>query len=77
MKRRHRPKRRLALALTLLLAIFAAPAFGQQDKDEDLRWYDVPALDQKRVWIPWIAAFLFTAGCVLIAFKNPHRTHLD
>ena len=77
MKRRHRRKRRVALALTLLLAIFAAPAFAQQDKDEDLRWYDVPALDQKRVWIPWIAAFLFAAGCVLIAFKNPHRTHLD
>ncbi len=77
MKRRHRPKRRLALALTLLLAIFAAPAFAQQNEDDDLRWYDVPTLEQKRVWIPWVAAFLFTAGCVLIAFKNPHRTHLD
>jgi len=67
----------LALALTLLLAIFAAPAFAQQNEDDDLRWYDVPTLEQKRVWIPWVAAFLFTAGCVLIAFKNPHRTHLD
>lgn len=77
MKRRHRRKRRLAVALTLLLAMFATPAFAQQDEDEDLRWYDVPALEQKRIWIPWVAAFLFTAGCVLIAFKNPHRTHLD
>lgn len=77
MKRRHWRKRRLALALTLLLAIFAAPAFAQQNEDDDLRWYDVPTLEQKRVWIPWVAAFLFTAGCVLIAFKNPHRTHLD
>ena len=77
MKRRHRPKRHLALALTLLLAIFAAPAFAQQNEDDDLRWYDVPTLEQKRVWIPWVAAFLFAAGCVFIAFKNPHRTHLD
>ena len=77
MKRRHWPKRRLTLALTLVLAIFAAPAFAQQNEDDDLRWYDVPALEQKRIWIPWVAAFLFTAGCVLIAFKNPHRTHLD
>ena len=77
MKRRPRRKWRSALALTLLLAMFATPAFAQRDKDEDLRWYDVPALEQKRIWIPWVTAFLFTAGCMLIAFKNPHRTHLD
>jgi hypothetical protein len=57
--------------------MFAAPAFAQRDNDEDLRWYDVPALEQKRIWIPWVAAFLFTAGCVIIAFKNAHRGHLD
>jgi hypothetical protein len=76
MRKRRRPKLRLGVLLALLIAMFAPAALGA-DKDKDKPWYDVPALESKRAWVPWIAAFLFTAGCALIAFKNPHRTHLD
>lgn len=75
---RRRSRRRLAiLSLILILGFSAAPAAAQRKKDQGKRWYDVPALPQKKHWAPWIVAFLFAAGCVLIAFKNPHRTHLD
>jgi hypothetical protein len=50
---------------------------GQAATDEKLPPYDVVGLKHSRQWVPWIAAFLFLAAGVAIAFKNPHRTHLD
>lgn len=67
---------RWGLAAVVGLSAFAAPAYGAKD-DEKLPPYDVQGLDNQRIWVPWIFAFLFAAGCVMIAFKNPHRSHLN
>ena len=60
---------------TLVLASFASPAVGQpsKDKGERLPPYDVQGLEHKRIWVPWVFAFVFAAGCLAVAFKNPHR----
>lgn len=55
----------------------AAPTLAQEKK-EDLPPWDVQSLERGGYdWIPWVFAFLFAAAVVAIAFKNPHRTHLD
>ncbi|MBW7906147.1 MAG: hypothetical protein LC135_16720 [Phycisphaerae bacterium] len=64
----------LAAAL-VCTALIAPPAFA--DDEEKPPPYDVSALKRERQWVPWVAAFLFAAGVIGIAFKNPHRTHLD
>lgn len=56
--------------------LLSAPALGQ-DKGERQPPYDVYGLPPEKVWVPWIFAFLFLVGCVLIALKNPRRSHLD
>ena len=68
---------RAAVALALLLLLLAPPASAQgSDKDEG-PWYDVPALPHKKPWLQWVVGTVFAAACLGIAFKNPHRSHLD
>jgi hypothetical protein len=73
----RRSLRRLAAA-GLVLLLSAAPASAQNKKGEPLEppW-DVPAMPRERAWVQWVFAFLFVAGVAGLAFKNPHRTHLD
>lgn len=74
---RRRTVRRMATAgLALLFA--ASPAFGQAKKGDPLEppW-DVAPLPRERAWVQWVFAFLFVAGVAGLAFKNPHRSHLD
>jgi len=59
-----------------VLLLSAAPALAQ-NADKVLPPFDVAGLEHKKIWVPWVFAFLFAAGCILIAFKNPRRTHLD
>jgi hypothetical protein len=69
--------RRVAAA-GLLLVMSAAPAFAQAKKtDEPLPPWDVAAMPRERAWVQWVFAFLFVAGVAALAFKNPHRSHLD
>lgn len=68
--------RRAALFGALLLSAFAPPSYAQK-KIEVEEPYDVPGLTRSKVIVPWIFAFIFAGGIILIAFKNPHRTHLD
>ena len=63
---------RLACAVAL-----AAPVLAQDKKKEEMPPWDVQALERGYGWVPWVFAFLFAAAVVAIAFKNPHRTHLD
>ena len=67
---------RFGLLAAFVLLVLVEPSFAQDDEDKQ-RWYDVPVLPQKKVWVPWLMAFLFALGCVGLAFKNPHRSHLD
>jgi hypothetical protein len=69
--------RRLAAA-GLLLMMSSAPVSAQTKKGEEpLPPWDVAALPRERAWVQWVFAFLFVAGVAGLAFKNPHRTHLD
>ena len=67
---------RRILALGLLAIFFALPVLAQQS-EEDKPWFDVPTLELQKPYIQWIFGMLFVAVSLLIAFKNPHRTHLD
>jgi hypothetical protein len=60
------------LAASVLLA---APALAQDEEEKP--WNYVPVLDAEKQIFQWIAAVLFIVACVAIAFKNPHRSHLD
>jgi hypothetical protein len=67
---------RCAAAAILSLAFVAPPALAQDDEEQPPP-YDVTAIKRERQWVPWVAAFLFATAVILVAFKNPHRTHLD
>jgi len=38
---------------------------------------DTVPKNKKMPWINWGLGVLFIAGCVGLAVKNPHRSHLD
>ena len=67
---------RLALVGVFLLACCTSPALAQRGRGDDEVHppYDVTGLPHKKVWVPWVFAFLFAGGCVAAAFKNPHRS---
>ncbi len=66
---------RVGLLLGLVLALLAPPALAQDDDDKP--FYDVPAREAEKPWLQWLVGAGFILGCLGIAFKNPHRTHLD
>ena len=63
-----------AFAVLLVLTLSAAPARAQ-DKEEP--FFDVNIKKHVKPYVPWIIAVGFMVGCLLIGFKNPHRSHLD
>lgn len=65
-------RRLLAGVLALWLA---APGLAQPKEEEP--FYDVDVKTHVKPYVQWTVAVLFMAGCLLIAFKNPRRTHLD
>jgi hypothetical protein len=73
MKLRRNRLARFALVGLLALASLATPAFAQKKGEEPRPPYDVRGLTPGRMWVPWVFAFLFAAGCLAVAFKNPHR----
>jgi hypothetical protein len=77
MNRRFRRLLTGALGSLALVSVVAAPPALAQD-DDDAPYFDVsPTLAPVSPWKQWVAAGLFAAGVLAIAFKNPHRTHLD
>lgn len=66
---------RLLAAMFVACLFFVAPALAQED--EELAWYDVPALPEASPWLQWVLGAVFAIAILLTAFKNPHRTHLD
>ncbi len=76
MERRENRWMRLAMAFALI-AIMFVPTASAQRKDDDRPFFDVPAIEHQKPYIQWIVGAAFGVGCVLIAFKNPHRSHLD
>ena len=62
---------RFTLFFVILAVMIAEPSLAKDE--EHLPPYDVDALAHSKIWVPWICAFLFAAGIIGIAFKNPHR----
>lgn len=76
--RLQRGWKRWLLCWLIVLIILAPPALAQKSGDEEpLPPFDVPGLSRTRQWVPWVIAFLFAGVTIAIAFKNPHRSHLN
>lgn len=74
--------RRAAAAVLVTLTLFAAPVRAQDDDDKKPARFQEPGISYRQVdkakpYIDWLAGVLIIAACLLIAVKNPHRTHLD
>lgn len=67
---------RAGLSLFITLACFFERAFAA-DEAVRLPPYDVSGLPHGKIWVPWVAAFLFAAGILALAFKNPHRSSIE
>jgi len=67
----------VSLVVIVLAVSLAGPAFGRGDDEEKLPPYDVQGIEHKRIWVPWVFAFLFAAACIAAAFKNPHRVSTE
>jgi hypothetical protein len=72
---------RWGIVIAMILLLFTAPALAQQDDKSDEPYYEeglstLPK-DKMRPWINAGFGVLFAIGCLALAFKNPHRSHLD
>ena len=66
---------RVVVQFAVAAVLLAVPALAQDEEEKP--WNYVPVLEYEKEIFQWIAAVLFMVGCVAIAFKNPHRSHLD
>ena len=58
--------------LGFVLALWlAGPAAAQESAD------GVRALETKKAVVEWAIGTVFLAACLVVAFKNARRTHLD
>lgn len=67
---------RFFVPLVLVLSLGGGVARAEEEErefhDPDVAW-----MDQGRPWAQWLAGSLFVVGVMMLAFKNPHRSHLD
>jgi hypothetical protein len=68
---------RLGAAALTALALFAAPALAQEKEEKPFEEPGIAFLPRSDPYIQWIAGTVIVAACLFVAFKNPHRTHLD
>lgn len=74
--RRMRKLAGLGLVLFLALALTGPSARGQDDDQP----FEEPGIDYREhsaPYIQWLVGSLLVAACLFVAFKNPHRSHLD
>lgn len=77
MRMRRRRWAHLGVLAALFLVLSAPAATLAAEREEPKPPYDVSGFPRKKVWVPWVFGFAFAGACVAIAFKNPHRTHMD
>jgi hypothetical protein len=66
------------LATFLIVFILAAPALAQDDDEKKpFREPGIRYLEHRKPYVEWLAGSVIIIACLLIAFKNPHRSHLD
>ncbi len=70
--------RRLALGGLMALAL-AAPSARAQEEEDTGPFFEpgITYRKSERPYIQWVAGTVIIAGCLFVAFKNPHRSHLD
>ncbi|MCK4341260.1 MAG: hypothetical protein KAY37_05995 [Phycisphaerae bacterium] len=73
---------RLVGVAVLTLALLVTPARAEDDEED--RPFHEPGIRYKnesdyktKPYIDWGCGVLIAVACLLIAFKNPHRSHLD
>lgn len=66
-----------ALSAVLLLCVSVAPARAQEEEKRPLREDGIQYLQPSKPYIEWTAGTLIIIVCLLVMFKNPHRSHLD
>jgi hypothetical protein len=70
--------RRLGGAAVVALALLGAPLSARaQDEEKPFREPGIIFMDERKAYIEWIAGSLIGLVCLLVAFKNPRRSHLD
>lgn len=76
---RRRPFRffRLGVVGIIGLALLTAPALAQEEKPAPFREPGISFKTEQKPYIEWIAGTLIVLACLIVAFKNPHRSHLD
>ena len=69
---------RIAAVGVAVAALFTAPAQASSD-DEKITWREtgISYAEEHSPWLAWCLGSLFAVLCIAMAFKNPHRTHLD
>jgi hypothetical protein len=68
---------RVGLATLLLILMLAIPARAADDEKAPFREPGIRYLPEGSPAITWVIATVLIAGTLFIAFKNPHRSHMD
>lgn len=63
------------LPVVLVAALWVAPVRAQDGAP--FREPGISYLEEKGPYIEWGFGALIVIACLLIAFKNPHRSHMD
>jgi len=64
-------------AVIAILAWLVIPAPAQESAEKPFEEPGVTFLARSDPYIQWIAGTVIVAACLFVAFKNPHRSHLD
>lgn len=70
--------RRLAVVAVTSILFFSPASFGQEEEAKGP--FREPGITYREVQKPllaWVAGMLIVVACLLVAAKNPHRSHLD
>ncbi len=68
---------RLACVAVTFLALFAGPARAEEPAEKPFEEPGISYEQRRDPYVEWIAGALLGLACVFVAFKNPHRSHLD
>jgi hypothetical protein len=78
MSARRRKTVWLGFVVATVLGLVPMPARAAEDDAE--KPFEEPGIvfmQRRDPYVAWIAGALMACACLFIAFKNPHRSHLD
>ena len=61
----------------MALTLFCVPARAADEAEKPFEEPGIAYAARRDPYIEWIAGTLIILACLFVAFKNPHRTHLD